>query len=446
MRIQHCRFWAIAGTVLPAFSALSRASVRMVWRKLLCWSLQGLLWTGLWGVAHAQPRFYALGTLPGNTDSVANAVSDTAHVVGYCYDYSSPLVWRPFIWSPETGMRALPLPGSAVSATANAVSGDGSVVAGQAVVDRGYACYWDETGAYFVLDRPSMATGVSYDGRIIAGWGDINRVVPFVFDRVASRLEFLPEPQGSAGTNYVYCVSGDGRVLGGMAMMRNNYLYDPRFRGGLSARGHVWVDGVPQARALSGGGFGSQVNALSYDGTIAVGSADLRPIFSSVRQAVLWEGTAATVLGTLGGRNSNATGTDRYGRQVVGTSEVPDGGTRPFYWTPRLGMVSLQDRFSAIIPAGWTLISAGGISPNGRFIVGAGLNPQGRAEAWLIDTGGGYVAGDVNGNGCVDDADLLAVLFAFGNTGSGLDEDVNCDGTVDDADLLEVLFNFGNGC
>jgi hypothetical protein len=53
---------------------------------------------------------------------------------------------------------------------------------------------------------------------------------------------------------------------------------------------------------------------------------------------------------------------------------------------------------------------------------------------------------DIDGSGCVDDADLLAVLFAFGSTGSGLDEDVNCDGTVDDADLLEVLFNFGNGC
>jgi hypothetical protein len=53
---------------------------------------------------------------------------------------------------------------------------------------------------------------------------------------------------------------------------------------------------------------------------------------------------------------------------------------------------------------------------------------------------------DIDGSGCVDDADLLAVLFAFGNSGSGLDEDVNCDGTVDDADLLEVLFNFGNGC
>jgi hypothetical protein len=53
---------------------------------------------------------------------------------------------------------------------------------------------------------------------------------------------------------------------------------------------------------------------------------------------------------------------------------------------------------------------------------------------------------DIDGSGCVDDADLLAVLFAFGNSGSGLAEDVNCDGTVDDADLLEVLFNFGNGC
>lgn len=54
--------------------------------------------------------------------------------------------------------------------------------------------------------------------------------------------------------------------------------------------------------------------------------------------------------------------------------------------------------------------------------------------------------GDVDGNGCADDADLLAVLFAFGQIGSGLPEDVNRDGVVDDADLLTVLFNFGRGC
>jgi hypothetical protein len=52
--------------------------------------------------------------------------------------------------------------------------------------------------------------------------------------------------------------------------------------------------------------------------------------------------------------------------------------------------------------------------------------------------------GDVNGDGCVDDADLLIVLFNFGNAGG--QGDVNCDNIVDDADLLIVLFNFGSGC
>jgi hypothetical protein len=60
--------------------------------------------------------------------------------------------------------------------------------------------------------------------------------------------------------------------------------------------------------------------------------------------------------------------------------------------------------------------------------------------------GGGILAGDVNRDGIVDDADLLAVLFAFGQTGSDLPEDINGDGVVDDADLLTVLFNFGSTC
>ncbi len=75
-------------------------------------------------------------------------------------------------------------------------------------------------------------------------------------------------------------------------------------------------------------------------------------------------------------------------------------------------------------------------------------------DGWVleeVEMGGGGESGDtppppgdVNGDGCVDDADLLAVLFAFG--GSGGPEDVNGDGVVDDADLLIVLFNFGQGC
>ena len=79
------------------------------------------------------------------------------------------------------------------------------------------------------------------------------------------------------------------------------------------------------------------------------------------------------------------------------------------------------------------------------YAFGVCPDPLGAAMAfWAAAAGCVPSGGDVDGNGCIDDADLLAVLFAFG--GSGGPEDVNCDGVVDDADLLEVLFNVGSGC
>lgn len=90
--------------------------------------------------------------------------------------------------------------------------------------------------------------------------------------------------------------------------------------------------------------------------------------------------------------------------------------------------------------------SCGGTYGTGFYWFGG--NP--RASFYLRVTGAATQADaivtnpDVDGNGCVDDADLLEVLFNFGGTGGSAD--VNCDGVVDDADLLEVLFNFGSGC
>jgi len=52
--------------------------------------------------------------------------------------------------------------------------------------------------------------------------------------------------------------------------------------------------------------------------------------------------------------------------------------------------------------------------------------------------------GDVNGDNQVDDADLVSILFAMGQScPSGCPEDLNGDGVVDDADLAIVLFNSG---
>lgn len=82
--------------------------------------------------------------------------------------------------------------------------------------------------------------------------------------------------------------------------------------------------------------------------------------------------------------------------------------------------------------------SAGGVYT--VFLTGAQGATRGDPADCCVPTNG-----DVTGDGCVDDADLLVVLFAFGSRGAN-PADVNCDGVVDDADLLVVLSNFGSGC
>ncbi|GIV06704.1 MAG: hypothetical protein KatS3mg016_2279 [Fimbriimonadales bacterium] len=84
---------------------------------------------------------------------------------------------------------------------------------------------------------------------------------------------------------------------------------------------------------------------------------------------------------------------------------------------------------------------AGATLAAGRYIISL-------TGAYFVSENGCCVTagGDVDLNGCIDDADLLAILFAFGSAGTFLPEDVTCDGIVDDADLLTVLFAFGQGC
>ncbi len=158
---------------------------------------------------------------------------------------------------------------------------------------------------------------------------------------------------------------------------------------------------------------------------------------------------ALTWLGTFGGNRSQARDVSADGRVVVGWSFNASGLNRAFRWVEGQGREDLNITYASLLTDGSRLEYAYAISSNGRSIVGEGYNAStGRQEAFLLDTAPSCQShnGDVDNNGCVDDADLLAVLFAFGSSGSGLPEDINCDGAVDDADLLMVLFNFGSGC
>lgn len=101
---------------------------------------------------------------------------------------------------------------------------------------------------------------------------------------------------------------------------------------------------------------------------------------------------------------------------------------------------------SSVAGGGSTFLSGGAYTVFSTI----GQKQGNRLSGGIFSTNSGFVpmrvAGDVNGNFCVDDTDLLFVLFAFGNTGQNLLEDLDRNGIVDDSDLLEVLFNFGSGC
>jgi len=191
---------------------------------------------------------------------------------------------------------------------------------------------------------------------------------------------------------------------------------------------------------LPGYSYGSEstgINEASQICGISYGDSS-----GSVAQAFIWENGLMRGLGSLYGLSSYTRKINNLG-QIVG--RVGNGPQRRAFLYQGDVMVDLN---TLIAPgSGWTLLAARDINDSGQ-IIGIGLF-GGVPRAFLLTPSTlrtFCIEGDVNCDGCVDDADLLAILFAFGSTGDCLPEDLNRDGVVDDSDLLEVLFNFGSGC
>jgi probable HAF family extracellular repeat protein len=246
----------------------------------------------------------------------------------------------------------------------------------------------------------------------------------------------------STGTDSeAYAVSADGRFVVG-------YVWNPTLNRVIAFRWNP-NNGMTFGDLGNLGGMSSKAYGISPDGNIVVGNSTTAE--ESVR-AFRWN--AVTRMANLGllpdTEVSEAFDASQNGTYVVGTSR--SAGTNPrrlaFLWSQTTGMQDLNVLYAPLLRDGSVLNIAHAISPDGRYIVGQGYNAAtGHTEAFLLDTLCVAHNGDVNNDGCVDDADLLAVLFAFGSIGQNLGRvDVNCDNLVDDADLLMVLFNFGNGC
>ncbi|MEK6701668.1 MAG: hypothetical protein AABZ53_05355 [Planctomycetota bacterium] len=315
---------------------------------------------------------------------------------------------------------------------AMAVSADGSVVAGYAGVPGGnHAFRWTAAGGMQDLgdfDHNSAATSISADGSCVVGWGVVLITRP-------------DSSQGAYARVFRWTAAGGLENIGGSSTVDpNSGIANSGIGRAVNANGSVVIgDGggcnltetFRWTQATGTHSIGTfplsdpcysnvTAYALNFDGTVAVGQADMRAyrwtlgsgmidlgnltshpwrmaaakgitadgtvIVGSwgvnaagfITQAFRWRADLGMQnLGSLDGAGISPADTatisvSNDGSVIVGTSNTADFIPRPFLWTQATGMVNLQTYLAAmgVDLTGWSLCYATGLSADGRTIVG----------------------------------------------------------------------------
>lgn len=386
---------------------VSRAATARLARNLLCLS-------GLVPAAHAQ-SFQGIGDLAGGLfESASYGVSaDGSTVVGYSQSAAGTeaVRWR------ETGLISLgDLVGGPVESSAVGANYDGSILVGggrDATVQR--AVRWDGAVLSLLPQAGGHAgyascLGISSNGRTLTGFNS-NGTSSSYTSIVAVRIDdgvLTPLPYASTNDSACYGQpSEDGRVVSGRVRL-----------GGSGYQACYWTDAVrtmlPQ---LPGGPSFSFCYAISGDGSVQVGgSCSLASPTFGLGESCRWKNGVAQSLGALPGaaKQGVARSCNRDGSIVVGEA-MSTAGLRAYIWDATNGMRELGAVLASdygLNLAGWTLTSANAITPDGRVVVGVGINPSGHKEGWIARLGCGgfasYCTAGTTTNGCT------ATLWAAG--------------------------------
>ncbi len=343
----------------------------------------------------AASSFLGLGSLHGQSVSLANAISsDGKVVVGRAASDSGEQAFR---WTASRGMLGLgKLPGGSSGSVAHGVSADGSVIVGESAWARGRQAFrWTASGGMVGLGclpngSNSGAYAVSGDGRTVVGYSDcapgFQAIQAFRWTKDRGMLGIRPLPNGHNGG--ALALNHDGSVIVGNS---GNQAFRWTEAGGVVGLGFL-PDGCRESLA-----FGT-----SGDGWVVVGQS-CRFRFES-KTAFRWTATGGMIsLGKLpdGFTGSVAKGVSGDGSIVVGIMQRSSPTDEAFIWESVNGMQSLQSMLTKnykLLLTGWKLMWATGISADGRTIIGNGQH-NGRDEAWVahLDRPVNAVAGKEGG-------------------------------------------------
>jgi probable HAF family extracellular repeat protein len=332
-----------------------------------------------------QARFISLGTAPGYTESVADALSaDGSVVAGTLAEPGGQ--HEAFRWSEQGGIVRLGfLPGGTKS-NSSGISSDGSVIVGNGSISQeplgssSVAFRWSAAGGMQHVPNVEganmcSAAGVSGDGLVVAGACLTAGNVAFRWTQQGGTIVFGRYGGGMSASSTARAISRDASVVVGAG--------NPFIAGAMLWRAPAEPVFIGKLKADDSNAWAT---AVSSDGRVVVGmSTDVNGVAWPFRWT---EAGGITQLSTSAGGISGSVPMDTSGdaSRVVGFS-ITSGGESAFLWDAQRGLRPLADALAAdygLTLSGWTLHRANAISDDGSVIAGQGLDPQGAVRGWVV--------------------------------------------------------------
>jgi uncharacterized membrane protein len=341
----------------------------------------GLVCAAASGECVACASFRGLGFGSDQTDSHALGISgDGTLVVGTAraqFSVDEGMLWRLDDGSPERFARSTNLERGVLvllPTAATAASTDGAVVVGYGELavqepdnrfSRSESVYLAQAAERARPIFSGRALAVSADGSAFVGWsGDPN--VAFRWTAASGPLQLAVPTE--LGATRALGVSADGEVTVGYASPLAGGTRALRW----TASGDLLDLGVlPE-------GTSSRATAVNADGSVVVGSGDS----ASGAQAFRWRLDGGALEGLMPLETANAT--TALGDIVVGAS-----AGHASLWDARTRRArAVSDELGELVPSGWVLQAATGISSDGVVVVGYGESPNAPVEeAWVATLG-----------------------------------------------------------